>query len=653
MSKIILPSIGSGYASVEKLNNALQQIEDELNNKVLYRDNPEGQDNTIKHDIDMDGHNILNVEKVDANEVWVGGKPITAGILTPSGELSNTLDLTSSETLTTKSLGDWAELLATPENIEVAAGAGVKRSLADRFGDVVFVDDFGDDIQAAIDYLYSVAGGVVLLKPKTYQINTKLIPKRGVVCIGIQGKTIIKLADGSNSGLVESYKFDALYAAQAYQISDDPDYTQNYGFKNIIFDCNRAGQTGTHYGVKLYGRNIIFKNCIIYNSSGVGLWTAQKGVRTGPYTYETTKTPGDIDQLEIIDSFEEAWIFEGPSDQKIGHVVINECGDKTNDGTTPQTSTHFSGQPVYGLRVEDAMSMDSANINGARFGQCLYGNSRLTFGNVILAGGWGNALFTSSCYGSIDSLYTQANPYNWTGVVKPSILNQSDDLLVSSTTVARISGQDQPTAPLIEDAGGAQWNTIRNRQSLAQGGTTFYANTPVVDIQSLNVKGADKGIVTSSSCNRINVTATFDNCAVVWENQATDIRGSWDFTGTLNSGQVFATGIDSAPNADEESLNNARIEFLLNGVWLSNSFRGVASFDSTSTAGQSITVNHGMWRPPKAEEINLTARVSSWTTEPAGMSLTLNGFNSSTITARVKLTTAATGSPVSQILFTV
>lgn len=142
MSKIILPSIGSGYASVEKLNNALQQIEDELNNKVLYRDNPEGQDNTIKHDIDMDGHNILNVEKVDANEVWVGGKPITADILTPSGELSNTLDLTSSETLTTKSLGDWAELLATPENIEVAAGAGVKRSLADRFADVVNVKDF-------------------------------------------------------------------------------------------------------------------------------------------------------------------------------------------------------------------------------------------------------------------------------------------------------------------------------------------------------------------------------------------------------------------------------------------------------------------------------------------------------------------------------
>lgn len=222
MSKIILPSIGSGYASVEKLNNALQQIEDELNNKVLYRDNPEGQDNTIKHDIDMDGHNILNVEKVDANEVWVGGKPITAGILTPSGELSNTLDLTSSETLTTKSLGDWAELLATPENIEVAAGAGVKRSLADRFGDVVNVKDFGavgdgvTDDTAAIQAAVNSTSMKVYINDGTYKITSTIsstIPGKELCGTGatIKAETAadsVMLSVGGASSKISGIVFD-------------------------------------------------------------------------------------------------------------------------------------------------------------------------------------------------------------------------------------------------------------------------------------------------------------------------------------------------------------------------------------------------------------------------------------------------------------
>jgi len=540
---------------------------------------------------------------------------------------------------------------SNPNDLLVTAtGTTTPRSLADRFADVVNIKDFGGDIQTAIDAIYIAGGGVLNLGPIEYVLSSPLIPKRGVVVEGVQGATRLKLADGANCVLVESFNFDTLYATSAYQVSDNPDYTQNYGFIGCIFDGNSSNQVGQHYCIKMYGRNLVLKNCVIVNSSGVGLWTAQKGFHTGGYDETKTKTHGSIGQIEIINSFEEAWIFEGPSDQAIGHLVVNEVGDKTNDGTTPQTSTHFPGQPVYGLRVEDAMSMSSANLNGVRFGQCLYGNSRLTFGNITLAGGWGNALFTSSCYGSIDSLLVQANPYIWNGVVKPSILNDSDDILIASTTASRITGQDQPTAPLIHDTGGAQWGTIRNRQSLAQGGTVFLADTGVVDIQSISISGASVGINTTSSCNKINVSCTFTNCTTVWDNDATDIRGAWDFTGSIESGQVFATGIDSSPNADEESLDNARIEFLDNGSWKSNHFRGALPFDSTSTTGQSIVFTHNMWRTPKVESITLGARVSGWSSEPEGMSLTINGFNSTTVTARVKLTVAATGSPTAQIV---
>lgn len=60
MAKITLPTITSGY-NLTKLNEALQLIQDELNNKVLYRDNPEGEDNSLQSDIDWNSKKILNL----------------------------------------------------------------------------------------------------------------------------------------------------------------------------------------------------------------------------------------------------------------------------------------------------------------------------------------------------------------------------------------------------------------------------------------------------------------------------------------------------------------------------------------------------------------------------------------------------------------
>jgi hypothetical protein len=61
MAKIELGGLGSGYASTAKLNEQLQKIQDELNNKVLYRDNPNGEVNSLSNDLDMNSNQVLNV----------------------------------------------------------------------------------------------------------------------------------------------------------------------------------------------------------------------------------------------------------------------------------------------------------------------------------------------------------------------------------------------------------------------------------------------------------------------------------------------------------------------------------------------------------------------------------------------------------------
>lgn len=67
MAKITLPDINSGFASITQLNAALNAIETEFQNKVLYRNNPSGEPNQMEHDIDLNGYKIINASAVEVN----------------------------------------------------------------------------------------------------------------------------------------------------------------------------------------------------------------------------------------------------------------------------------------------------------------------------------------------------------------------------------------------------------------------------------------------------------------------------------------------------------------------------------------------------------------------------------------------------------
>lgn len=62
MSKIDLTDTVAGY-NLQVINNNFDAIEDALNNKVLYRDNPTGEPNQMVNDLDMNGLRILNSPK--------------------------------------------------------------------------------------------------------------------------------------------------------------------------------------------------------------------------------------------------------------------------------------------------------------------------------------------------------------------------------------------------------------------------------------------------------------------------------------------------------------------------------------------------------------------------------------------------------------
>lgn len=73
MAKVTLSNITSGYSSVASLNATFNIIEDTFNNKVLYRDNPDGEPNQMENDLDLNGNDLLNVGSFQATELTVNG----------------------------------------------------------------------------------------------------------------------------------------------------------------------------------------------------------------------------------------------------------------------------------------------------------------------------------------------------------------------------------------------------------------------------------------------------------------------------------------------------------------------------------------------------------------------------------------------------
>jgi len=73
MAKVNLSDITSGYASVASLNATFNSIEDEFNNKVLYRNNPGGEPNQMESDLDLNGNDLLNVGGLTTTSLTVNG----------------------------------------------------------------------------------------------------------------------------------------------------------------------------------------------------------------------------------------------------------------------------------------------------------------------------------------------------------------------------------------------------------------------------------------------------------------------------------------------------------------------------------------------------------------------------------------------------
>lgn len=106
MAKIVLPQITNGQ-NISNINNNFQQIADQLNNDVLYRDNPIGEPNQLLDDIDMNGHNIINAQEIDTQVLKIQNVEVspTSLVLVNSLKIVNNLSDVASVSASRTNLG--------------------------------------------------------------------------------------------------------------------------------------------------------------------------------------------------------------------------------------------------------------------------------------------------------------------------------------------------------------------------------------------------------------------------------------------------------------------------------------------------------------------------------------------------------------------
>lgn len=145
MAKITLSTISAGFGAESAMNVNMDSIESEFQNKVLYRNNPTGEANTMENNLDMNGYNILNLgnstvlasSTVTQAIMWgtqydgTGSHSLSTGMVFRYTEISASSSVTAVAVIDTEANAGWASgswiglIQKGSGKIRVNAGAGV------------------------------------------------------------------------------------------------------------------------------------------------------------------------------------------------------------------------------------------------------------------------------------------------------------------------------------------------------------------------------------------------------------------------------------------------------------------------------------------------------------------------------------------------
>jgi len=444
--KITLDSIVSGFKSVTKLITNFDKIEDDLNNKVLYRDNPEGEPNQMQNELDMNSNRIRNLPAPASSTDAARLSDVLAGVTTTGTVLPTPSTGTDDQALSVDSSGNTfvlrdGDVLSFDQN----AASSTRRTIGDKLRETVSPEDFGaagdnstDDL-AAINAALATGKTVEFGSGKTYRVtglpsfaDAHIVGNAAVIDIdtglytGLTGVSIKSLVGEltiqgtgatENKGLTGgSLITGAVGATKNWSVTVDmsSDDTANLNVGEFVSIWSVAGTGDYEYMRGCWEITAIVPNVsiTIKNTSDAAAWptmtvTSMTVVRTGL-------------QLQFDDGYtasgdKNACFYIEGGDITFGNIAI--IGDYNHTtgvsvGSSPfygivcGKNTVFTSELLYVANMNlSAVTADASTLalgtvvtGGCQFDGLSLGENCYASGNVYIAGGGRGVLAIDSTF---------------------------------------------------------------------------------------------------------------------------------------------------------------------------------------------------------------------------------------------------------------
>jgi hypothetical protein len=541
--------------------------------------------------------------------------------------------------------------------------------------------DSGPALQDAIDTGHALSLPVQLPIGTLYTGQTLHIYRKSVLVGHGKFQSIIKaLADSGQANdqkaVLETYRFMDFTGTTTKYDEDDADLTWGFVLGHLCIDGSREtnyggvsgdrfGGVGTHMwdggGIRLYGRAFIVEAIDVRNCAGIGFYS-EMGNHT-PTSNSYYYNPDNSQQGAIRDVIVgmcsyEGFVYRGPGDIKMDEITTGLCfypdenyyGDgrtslmfsTANGNATDELISGFvladkaSNSAVAGCELGLVHSHTTKNGWGIRFQGDVF--LRVRCDNLTSEGNLSQIKIRGAVLGQLNKVNVRNN--NVGDGSLPEFDFQSTQVLTVSEYECRNSSGNGGSTKLRIGSDRGQWGLITIHGGVAGHGVVIDESVDHVQISQIYAHSL-RGTAYDGNSSRALWTKSNSTAIAIGSIQLYDNEVGWrNDTGgyiSIANGEIRANKsqystivpLDLATQPSVNALRQCDFVTFDGTTYRSNHFGGTAGIDPTSTAEQTVTFTHNMWRTPTAGEVS----ASYYTNSTSGNHPTLAALEVGTPTA--------------------